>query len=399
MNRFCRAGAFITVLLLLAVWGCAWGAPFEGPMAELEERRRTTAAMMEAATVWVVVEEKDIISNGSGFLVADGCVMTNAHVVNKVRRGGKIYVLNESIPMREAAIVDMVLDDPGRGIGMKDFALLRFTPPKGVKLPTLSFNLEVKRMDMVSAWGYPAMVTRLDRSTRPIVRDGDTRGLTPAPVVYTEGTVSTIVNNGFGSTIIHSANVTGGNSGGPLVNSRGEVVGINTWRYMEQNEGASLNLSIMANDVVAFLRSSGIEPRISAEQSRKAGSGKGQKSEDRRRNVGRFSVTVPEGWSVTDEEKDMIFLNTNGKAILVGIISAPSKGASLSLLADVYAEEFGAEPFLDGKMYRFNYTDKNGTDTMAFINDGGNDTHILVFISGDPTEPGVMEILDSLERN
>jgi hypothetical protein len=30
---------------------------------------------------------------------------------------------------------------------------------------------------------------------------------------------------------------------------------------------------------------------------------------------------------------------------------------------------------------------------------GWNDTHILILISGDPTEPGVMEILDSLEGN
>jgi hypothetical protein len=304
----------------------------------------------------------------------------------------------------------MALDDPDKGIGMKDFALLRFAPPKGTNLPTLSFNLDVKRMDMVSAWGYPAMVTQFDKSTQPIVRDGDTKGLTPAPVVYTEGTVSTIVNNGYGSTIIHSASVTGGNSGGPLVNSRGEVVGINTWRYMEQNEGASLNLSIMANDVVDFLRSNGIEPLISSEQPyasrqttqdyRSPGSAEDFTSEgDRRRDVGRFSVTVPKGWSVTDEEKDMIFLNANGKAVLVGIISSSNKGATLSLLASTYAEEFGAEPFLDDGMYRFDYTDKNGTDTMVFLNDGGNDTHILIFISGDPTEPGVTEILDSLEDN
>ena len=86
---------------------------------------------------------------------------------------------------------------------------------------------------------------------------------TTPPVVFTEGVVSTFVDNGHQRSIIHTAAIASGNSGGPLINSRGEVIGINTWGAIEENEGAFVNAALPADRLVSFLQSAGLSPRIS----------------------------------------------------------------------------------------------------------------------------------------
>ena len=254
-----RAALSLALALTLAL-----PAPIHTAFAE---ERRDITAMMEAATVWIVTEDEDEdIGRGSGFIVGDGYIVTNAHVVNDAQ---VVYVLNERISVREAEIVDLIheYEDEGRTqtVSGSDLALLRFTPPKGVKLPILSFNCDVKRADRISAWGYPVMVTDLDGSSE-ILEEGDMSKLQPPPVVYTEGTVNAIVRDRLGSSILHSAAIAGGNSGGPLVNGKGEVVGINTWGHQEEDEGAFLNGAQPAKEIVAFLVSNGVAPKLALGQ-------------------------------------------------------------------------------------------------------------------------------------
>jgi V8-like Glu-specific endopeptidase len=410
------------IIFLFLIFSRAWAASLETPMSGYEERRRATAALMEAATVWIVAEDDDCISSGSGFLVGKGRVITNAHVVEGVGKRGSVYVLNEKIPITEARVLKAVHDETDDDVlGGRDFALLKFTPPSGVDLPTLAFNLEVKRMDRVSAWGYPVMVTRFDKSTRALRDDGDASGLEPAPVVYTEGAVSAIVSERMGSAIVHTAAIAGGNSGGPLVNGRGEVVGINTWGYKEEDEGAFLNISIMANDIVAFLLDNGIEPILADGQKFTAlppsspappGPGKPDKPnkpkkivqgspsrENRVRDVGRFTVKVPVEWSVLDEEDDMILLGSDDEAAAVGILVASNDGMSIRAVARAYAEEFGGSKPVgdDDGVYTFSFEDDD-VETVVFVGEGNeDDTHVMIFISGDGSASGVEEILDSVE--
>lgn len=403
--------AIMLPVLLLALCSGVFAA--DPPQTAFEERRRAVAAMLEASTVWVVTDDGESLGAGSGFIVGDGYVMTNGHVVADLRKGGAVYVLNEQMPPQKAKIV-ATAHKSGRGgkIGERDFALLRFTPPKGVNLPVLAFNFGVKRMDMVSAWGYPGMATQFDVSMERLL-EGDSRGLTAPPVICTEGTVNAIVHARGGDVVMHSAQIARGNSGGPLVNSRGEIVGINTWGYKEDDEGAFLNCAQVAMEMARFLKENGVTPKLAAGQEIAASSQR-QKTEepprstsapappeDRRRDVGSFSVEVPGDWSVIEEETDSIVLGSNDGTSAVSLTISDREGQSLRRIARDFSRELGNcdEPELTEDVYAFACSD-DGIDTLVFVagvEDG--DRFFLISMSGDSEHSGVDEIMDSVEGN
>ena len=402
----------LCLLLAALLTGPALAAS-DSRLSDIEERRRNVAALMEAATVWVVGEDRNDIAQGSGFIVGEGFIATNAHVVDGLKKGAVIYVLNDTLPATKAQIVAVVHDDR-KGVQGRDFALLRFSPPKGVSLPVLTFNLDAKRMDRVSAWGYPAMVTQFDDRTARL-QEGDTRGLKAPPVVFTEGAINSIVSGKTSDTIIHSAQIASGNSGGPLVNSRGELVGMNTWGYTEEGEGAFLNAAQLANNLAVFLVANGVSPKLVPGQQvkgryeppvaqapqKKPESESSRPSKffgDRTRDVGSFTVEVPRNWSVEEEEKDNITLVSDDDSAFVFIMIEESGGLSLGQVAGNFADEFdGTRPVRDDDGdYSFSFVEE-GMECMAFLSDLEDGRFILIVIGGDTDNPGLEQILDSVE--
>jgi S1-C subfamily serine protease len=403
--------ALAAMLLLVAFNAHALAA--QSSRGDFEERRRAVAATLEAATVWIVVEDDSSIASGSGFIVGEGYIVTNAHVVAGFGKDAAVYVLNERMPAQRARIVKKVHDAPEDGqAGGRDFALLRFDSTRGSNLPVLALNMEVKRMDRVSAWGYPAMATQFDVNTERL-QEGDTRGLTPPPVVCTEGSVNTIVHTRLGEAILHSAQISGGNSGGPLVNSRGEVVGVNTWGYREDDEGAFLNGAQPASELARFLRENGVQPNFADGQRLTLplpveDTGKAEKKveprpatatrEDRIRDVGSFSARVPLGWSVIEEEKDSLLLGSDDLGAAVGIMVHGGEGKTLRQTAEALSRKFGGtRPEPDDDVYTFTFSDK-GVDAVAVIGEAdAADRFVTILLFGDTENPGVEEILDSVE--
>ncbi len=253
MGRLIRLRPTVFGLLACLFFGSGiFGAKAAGPgeygfqpspesrMESYEQGRRMIAETMEKATVWVYVEHANGASSGTGFVVADGYVMTNGHVVD--HKGVRtIIITNDFLPRTKAKLIKKVNRQ-----GAQDFALLQYIPPKkGASLPVLSFCTDLKRMDRVSAWGYPGVVTGLDTTWQNSSQKAP-------PVIYTEGAVSGFVTDKL-TAVVHTATIAGGNSGGPLINRHGEVVGMNTWVISEKDKGTIVSGALLASDIIEFL--------------------------------------------------------------------------------------------------------------------------------------------------
>jgi hypothetical protein len=381
-----------------------------------QERRRNISETLEMATVWVLVEGRNELDTGTGFVVAPGYAVTNAHVLEAWTGGGDIYIVNEMLPLTEVSLIDYELDvDESEGFG-RDLALLKFDTPSGVNLPALTFNLEASKMDRVGSWGYPGVLTAVDFKNRGNSKGGSFK---PTPVVYSEGTISTFLETEYCRTIVHTAGISGGNSGGPLINSGGEVVGINTWLTKDEMAGNVWNVAQSADVVVEFLIKNGLKPNLAQGQTYEArlrpspdsvAKGRGPTPPsgtglpgglDRYRELESFFVMVPEGWAVDEEEPDAITLSSvvPGAWIYLGV--SASEGLPTGLIAQLYATELGnaTDPVQSGEdedTY-VSYAKVDDSDAVLVVSgDRKADKVAIILMLGDLQNPGLDVILDSI---
>ena len=151
-----------------------------------------------AATVLIVMEDADgeAISAGSGFVVGEGIVVTNLHVVEGVFRG---YVKPVG-GYRQHRITGIVAMDTNQ-----DLALLSVS---GVAAPPLQLARD----------GKVAVGERVYVAGNPM---GFLEG------TFSDGLVSGIRDLGVGRERLQiSAPISEGSSGGPVLNKHGEVIGV-----------------------------------------------------------------------------------------------------------------------------------------------------------------------------
>ena len=203
------------------------------------------AELLEQNTVLILAAQDRGVSMGTGFFLSPDTIMTNAHVVGTASEA--VYI-NKFVGSVRAARVLMRTRDNGL-----DFAVLRTGEPVPVK-PLQLQKSTVQRMEKVSAWGFPAAVTGDDPKFMGLLR-GNAEA---APeVVYTEGTVSVVLDKSP-PVIVHTATVSQGNSGGPLVNGQGEVVGINTMIKLDDKSYRQSSLAIPSSVMARFLEANGL---------------------------------------------------------------------------------------------------------------------------------------------
>ena len=141
---------------------------------------------------------------------------------------------------------------------------MRLAAPVASALP-LSFA-PPRRTEVVYASGYPAFFVRAEVAAyAQAISDGTPA--TPPQGVVTNGIVTTVQEAGGVTYVPHTAGLSPGNSGGPLVDLCGRVVGINT--FITQSSGEEFvihgDYALSSADIVAFLQANGLTARMAAE--------------------------------------------------------------------------------------------------------------------------------------
>lgn len=213
--------------------------------AQAQANPHSMAAKLEQATVLILIPSDNGIGMGTGFFVTPQVIATNHHVVNNAPAA---FVAGKFGPVPLEAKVIARTTAQGQ-----DFALLRLDKPVAVT-PLTFAPARVQRTEKISAWGFPGVVTSEDPVFKKLIK-GDPTAI--PEVVYTEGVVS-VVQERKPPLIIHTATVSQGNSGGPLVNERGEVVGMNTYIQMDNESYRQSSLAIVAETLMTYLKQQGI---------------------------------------------------------------------------------------------------------------------------------------------
>ena len=211
------------------------------PPKRLEAREPANVAeLLEQNTVLILALVGKGVSMGTGFFLSPDTIMTNAHVVGNAT---EVVYINKFVGTVRAASVLLRVREQGL-----DFAVLKTREPIPVKPLKLQKDL-VQKMERVSAWGFPSAVMSDDPKFLGLLQGN----MQAAPeVVYTEGSVNVVLNR-KPPLVVHSATVSQGNSGGPLVNAAGDVVGINTMIKLDDQSYRQSSLAIPSTVIAAFL--------------------------------------------------------------------------------------------------------------------------------------------------
>lgn len=205
----------------------------------LEETRGATNVEVykKAAPATVLVVTKN--GFGSGIVIStDGEVLTNWHVIQNETHAAVVFKPQKGVAVRRdlAFAVRLIKVDQAA-----DLALLQIlAPPPNLSVLSFGDLNEVEVGQDVHAIGHPegqvwTYTTGIISQVRPQYQWKDEHQLShQSTVIQTQ----TALNPG--------------NSGGPLLNDRAEVIGINSFR----GEGEGLNYAVAVDVVKSFLRQS-----------------------------------------------------------------------------------------------------------------------------------------------
>jgi pSer/pThr/pTyr-binding forkhead associated (FHA) protein len=234
MNALRKKAAYSFVFIFFALLGTAFAASTVQPW----DRKDTN--FMGNSVVRIISESEEGASSGSGFAVSDNMYVTNKHVVED---GEEIFIIG---PGKKRATVVRVLLPSDANL---DLALLRVAEDIGcipAAFPPRKEFADIRAGQAATAMGYPGVAEHFDTSLA-MGKEG---------ITITKGTISRLVENTDTLLLQLDVAIEHGNSGGPLFDEWGRVIGINALGI----DGTSAKFAINAVELLPFLGQQGVEP-------------------------------------------------------------------------------------------------------------------------------------------
>ncbi|XP_071399635.1 serine protease HTRA1A isoform X2 [Centroberyx affinis] len=196
-------------------------------IADVVERIAPSVVHIELYRKMTYSKREVAVASGSGFVVSeDGQIVTNAHVVANKHR--------VKVELKSGASYDAKIKDVDE---KSDIALIKIESPTKLPVLLLGHSADLRPGEFVVAIGSPfslqnTVTTGIVSTTQ---RGGKELGLRNSDMDYIQ--TDAIINYG--------------NSGGPLVNLDGEVIGINTLKVT-----AGISFAIPSDKIRQFLAES-----------------------------------------------------------------------------------------------------------------------------------------------
>ena len=231
------------ILVLLALL-CA--APLSAEPGDIDAAAR--------GVVRVVIVGRDAeglypVSHGSGFAVTPDRIVTNAHVLRDAASDNTLRVAIVP-PESGGAVFGRIVAINSRN----DLALIAIEGP--ARLPPLALaGSAAQDSGEVSAVGYPMNV---DRAQGLSIEDI----FTAQPPVKSRGFLSGSRPSREFDTVLHTAPIARGNSGGPLLDGCGRVIGVNSFGAEANEADGEFYFAVSARELAPFLTQNKITPRI-----------------------------------------------------------------------------------------------------------------------------------------
>ena len=217
----------LSIILLSSCGNNTISAQYQERLILLQESNTNLSETLSPAIVGILSTTNGVSNIGAGVCVAPrGIIITNSHVVNNADNID-LYLQDGTTINANTLYEDTVLD----------FAIIQ----SDISLPYLPINInDIVVGDTVIAVGTPISL---------MLKHTFTQGIVSA----TNRTIKISTSNGeayMQNLIQHDASLNPGNSGGPLLNTNGEVIGINTLKI---TSGEGIGFAIPCKSFASIL--------------------------------------------------------------------------------------------------------------------------------------------------
>ena len=288
------------------------------------------AAARSVVRVVLVADDgsSELIGHGSGIAVGPDLIVTNAHVVEPAQDFDAVRIGVVPPQGKSGWFARVVAFSP-----RNDLALLKLTEAGSLPVATLYTGPVADGAD-VYAIGYPANVDLAQGLNLSEI-------MSPTTPVKTRGSVSAGRTSKAFDTILHTAPIGSGNSGGALLDTCGRVVGVNSFGTMAEEGDSEFYFAVSMREIMRFLTAAEVQPRVSGVPCRSIADVDRAEAE---RMAGERAVTNEEARALA-AKAETLRRNAERKAQLE-IISSRENGMALAGIALLLALLAGGAAYL-----------------------------------------------------